>query len=106
MICEGEIAVALRPAGTEGAVVSAVGVVVKFAVTVVAEPNETGHVPVPEHPPPLQPPNAEPEAGVAVSVIDVPELKEPEHVPLGQLIPEGELVIVPEPLPECETVSV
>ena len=32
----------------------------------------TTHVPVPEHPAPLQPANAEPEPGVAVSVTTVP----------------------------------
>ena len=41
---------------------------VNVAVTVVAAVTVTVHGPVPEHPPPLQPVNVEPVAGVAVSV--------------------------------------
>jgi len=46
----------------------------KVAVTDVAAFMVTEHVPVPEHPPPLQPANVEPPAGAAVSVTDVPLL--------------------------------
>ena len=44
-----------------------------IAVTVVAAPTATRHVPVPLHPPPLQPANVEPLAAAAVSVAIVPE---------------------------------
>ena len=46
----------------------------KVAVTDVAAFMVTEHVPVPEHPPPLQPAKVEPPAGAAVSVTDVPLL--------------------------------
>jgi hypothetical protein len=46
----------------------------KVAVTDVAAFIVTEQVPVPEHPPPLQPANVDPPAGAAVSVTDVPEL--------------------------------
>ena len=86
-----------------GAVVSAD--IAKPAVTVVAEPKVSVHVPIPEHPPPLQPLNVDPDEGAAVRVMEVPELNEFEQVPLAQEIPAGELVIVPVPVPEWETVS-
>jgi hypothetical protein len=56
-----------------------------------------GAVPAQEAPP--QPANTYPAAGVAVSVRLVPELNEAEQV-VPQLMPVGELVIVPEALPE------
>ena len=65
----------------------------------------TVQVPVPEQPPPLQPVNAEPAAGVAVSVTTVPSLNDAAQV-APQLIPAGELVTVPEPVPVFVTVSV
>jgi hypothetical protein len=46
--------------------------VVKVAVTVVLALTFRTHVPVPLQPPPLQPANVEPDAGVAVSVTLVP----------------------------------
>ena len=46
----------------------------KVAVTDVAAFMVTKQVPVPEHPPPLQPAKVEPPAWAAVSVTDVPEL--------------------------------
>ena len=46
------------------------------AVTLCAELIAIVQVPVPEHPPPDQPANVEPEAAVAVSVTDVPLLYE------------------------------
>jgi hypothetical protein len=52
---------------------------------------------VPAQVPPLQPVNTKPEAGVAVSVIEVPELKFEEQVAPAQLSPAGLLVTVPEP---------
>ena len=50
---------------------------------------------VPVHPPD-HPENAYPAVGVAVSVTDEPVSKFAEHVD-PQLIPDGELVIVPLP---------
>src|SRR5207247_6584939 len=77
----------------------------KRAVTVVAALRVTVQVPVPEHPPPLQPGNVEPAAGVAVSVTAVPLAKLTEQV-APQLIPTGELVTVPLPVPAGVTVRV
>jgi hypothetical protein len=54
---------------------------------------------------PLQPVKVEPPVGVAVSVTLVGELNEAEQVP-PQLIPDGELVTPPVPLPAFVTVSV
>ena len=75
----------------------------KVAVTVVAELTVTVHVPVPVQAPP-QPLNTDPAAAAAVRVTLVPETKVAEHV-APQLIPAGELVTVPVPLPCSETVS-
>src|SRR5205809_721607 len=76
----------------------------KVAVTVVAAETETTHDPVPEHPPPLQPPKVEPAAGVAVSVTAVPLVKLAAQV-APQVMPAGELVTVPLPVPTSLTVS-
>lgn len=56
------------------------------------------HVPVPVQPPPDHPDIAEPVAGKAVKVTTVPWLYAPEQL-VPQLMPDGELVTVPEPLP-------
>src|SRR5258708_38649091 len=48
------------------------GGTVKVAVTVVAAATVTTHVPVPEHPPPLQPVNTLPAVGVAARVTTPP----------------------------------
>src|SRR5438552_2254003 len=77
----------------------------KVAVTVVAALRVTVQVPVPEQPPPLQPVKVEPAAGVAVSVTAVPLAKLAEQV-APQLIPAGELVTVPLPVPAGLTVRV
>jgi hypothetical protein len=53
-------------------------------------------VPLPPQPPPLQPTNLEPAAGLALRVTDVPAPKLALQVE-PQLIPEGELVTVPLP---------
>jgi len=74
-------------------------------VTVVAAESVTVQVPVPEQPPPLQPVKVEPAAGVAVSVTTVPLAKLAEQV-APQLIPAGELVTVPLPVPAGVTVRV
>ena len=73
-------------------------------MTVVAAETVTVHVPVPEHPPPLQPVKVEPATGVAVSVTAVPLVKLAAQV-APQLIPTGELVTVPLPVPAGVTVS-
>src|SRR5436309_2657833 len=77
---------------------------VKVAVTVVAAETVTTHDPVPEQPPPLQPVKVEPAAGVAVNVTAVPLAKLAEQL-APQLIPAGELVTVPLPVPALLTVS-
>ena len=53
-------------------------------------------------PVPLQPEKVEPEAAVAVRVTTVPLLKIPEQV-VPQLMPAGELVTVPLPVPADDT---
>src|SRR5438034_10837726 len=64
--------------------------------------DRTVHVPVPLQagvPPPLQPANVEPAAGVAVSVMALPTpVKDAVQVP-PQSMPPGALVTVPEPVP-------
>jgi hypothetical protein len=67
------------------------------AVTDVAAVIERVHVDVPVQAPD-QPANLEPVAGVAVSLTCVPVGKPSVHV-APQLIPAGELVIVPVPVP-------
>jgi hypothetical protein len=59
------------------------------------------HVPVPLHAPD-QPENVDPVLGVAVSVMEVPAAKPALHV-WPQLIPDGALLTVPEPLPASTT---
>ena len=78
---------------------------VKVAVTVVAAESVIVHDPVPEQPPPVQPVKVEPAAAVAVSVTVVPLAKLAEQV-APQLIPTGELVTVPLPVPAGVTVRV
>jgi hypothetical protein len=77
----------------------------KVAVTEVAALIATVQVPVPEHPPPLQPVNVEPAAAAAVNVTEVPLVNDAEQV-APQEIPAGLLVTVPLPAPALETVSV
>lgn len=62
----------------------------------------TVQVNVPEHPDPFQPVNDEPAAGVAVSVTDDPSAKISEQS-APQLIPAGDEVTVPPPVPDFET---
>jgi len=76
---------------------------VKVAVTVVAALRVTVQVPVPLHPPPLQPVKVEPAASAAVSVTAVPLVKLAEQV-APQVIPAGALVTVPLPVPAGVTV--
>jgi hypothetical protein len=65
------------------------------------------HAPVPEHPPPVQPINTEPDAGVAVNTGFSPVDTETEHV-VPQLIDCADpvLVIVPTPNPFLKVVRV
>ena len=64
----------------------------------------TVHLPVPEHAP-VQPVNREPEAALALSVTFWPLGKLAEQV-APQLIPPGELVTDPVPVPDLVTVRV
>jgi hypothetical protein len=82
-----------------------VGVVeaLNVAVTEVLAVRFALQVPVPLHAPD-HPANVEPEFGVAVSVTVVPLAKLALHV-WPQLIPEGLLVVVPDPVPLFCTVS-
>jgi hypothetical protein len=74
----------------------------KSAVTVVAALSVTVQAPVPVHPPPLHPLKSEPASGAAVSVTMVPLGKLAEQL-VPQLMPAGELVTVPTPLPALLT---
>jgi hypothetical protein len=76
--------------------------VLKVAVTAVAAFILTVHVPVPAQAPD-QPAKVEPAAGVAVSVTAVPPEYFAEQV-APQLMPAGELVTVPLPVPALVTV--
>jgi hypothetical protein len=76
-----------------------------LAVTVVAAVSVRVQEPVPEQPPPLQPVKMEPEAAVTVKVTAVLLENFAKHL-LPQLIPLGELVTVPVPVPVLLTVSV
>ena len=76
---------------------------VKVAVTDLAASIVRLQDPGPEHAP-LQPVKVEPAAGVAVSVTVAPSAKDALQV-APQLIPEGLLVTVPEPLPAFKTAS-
>src|SRR5262245_45020463 len=62
-------------------------------------------VPVPLHPPPLQPSKIEPAAAAAVSVTELPVGNEALQV-FPQLMPAGLLVTVPAPPPAFVTVRV
>src|SRR5207247_1428873 len=77
----------------------------KVAVTVVAALRVTVQVPVPEHPPPLQPVKVEPAAGAAVNVTAVPLAKLAAQA-APQLVPAGAWVTCPLPAPPRVTVRV
>ena len=77
--------------------------VLNVAVTVVFEETVTVQLPVPEHPPPDQPANVEPDVADAVSVTDVPLFIVVEHVAPQLIAPP---VTVPEPVPFLEVVRV
>jgi hypothetical protein len=80
-----------------------IGSRVKVAVTAVAVERDREQVPVPEHPPPLQPEKVEPGSGLAERVTLLPKGKLLEHVG-PQSIPAGALVTVPLPVPILLTV--
>jgi len=84
-------------------IVSAKDGKVNVAVTVCAALIVTLQVPVPAQPPPLQPVNVEPAAGVAVSVTAAPLANAAEHVAPHEM-PVGALVTVPAPVPAVLTV--
>jgi hypothetical protein len=71
----------------------------KVAFMVISEVIGTVQLPVPEQPPPDQPSNIEPQLGLAVSLTDVPDANEALQVE-PQLMPDGELLTVPEAVPE------
>ena len=71
----------------------------------VAALSVTEQVAVPEQPPPLQPLNVDPAAGVAVKVTAVPLAYVPEQFPPHEM-PPGLLLTIPLPAPVFETVSV
>lgn len=83
-----------------------VGAGENVAVTAVAEvPTLIVQAPVPEQPPPLHPLNTEAEeAGVAVRTTEEPLSKFAEQV-APQLIPTGELVTDPDPVPARVTLT-
>ena len=75
-----------------------------MAVTAIDPLPATVQGAVPMQPPPLQPLNMEPEAGIAVSVTDAPaRYVAAQAVP--QRIPAGVLATVPAPVPAFVTVT-
>jgi hypothetical protein len=78
-------------------VVRANACALNVAVTDFAAVIDTTQAPVPLHAP-VQPANVEPADAVGVSVTDVALLKLAEHV-VPQLMPDGELVTLPLPVP-------
>ena len=71
------------------------------AVPVVAAFMVTTHVPVPAHPPPVQPVKVDPAAGVAVSVTGVPLAYATAQIE-PQFMPAGLLETVPLPVPALD----
>jgi len=80
------------------------GAILNKAVTSAAVLIVTVQVPVPEHPPPDHPAKTEPPPAVAVSSTGVPPAYSSEQSE-PQVMPVGELVTVPEPVPDLSTVS-
>ena len=77
----------------------------KVAVTPAEEvPMMKLHVPVPAQTPPLQPAKNDPGVGAAVRVTAAPVPKMTEQV-APQLIPAGELLTVPDPVPASVTLT-
>jgi hypothetical protein len=90
------------PASETVRVSDARGIAVNVAVTFLAELIATVQLPVPLHPPPDQPANRDPEAGLAANVMFCPRGSGFEHVP-GQEMPPP--LTRPLPVPEMEVVS-
>lgn len=78
---------------------------VKVAVTDLFESIVTVQEPVPEHPPPDHPSKIESDAAVAVRVTVVPVVTDAVQVE-PQLMPEGDEVTVPLPVPLLLTLRV
>lgn len=78
---------------------------VNEAVTVLSESIVAVQDPVPEHPPPLQPAKIESVPAEAVRETVVPSVYVAAQ-PVPQLIPDGELVTVPLPVPAFATIRV
>ena len=72
--------------------------VVNVAVTLAAAFMRTVQAPVPVQAP-LQPAKVEPATGEAANVTEVPAPKLAEQLALQALMPEGELVTEPDPVP-------
>jgi hypothetical protein len=81
------------------------GAGLKLAVTVTEELVANAHGPVPVHPPPDQPSNTEPLPAAALNVTSVPGATVMAHDE-PQLMPAGELVTVPLPVPDFVTATV
>ena len=108
-----QVAPQLMPAGAEVTVpvpvpafetVMVTGFGLNVAVTPSAVLVETVHVPVPVQPPPLQPANVEPVAGVAVRTTDIPG-PYASLQSVGQLMPAGADTTVPTPVPASVTTT-
>lgn len=82
-----------------------VGIFVNVATTTLSEVEFTVQLPVPEHTPPVHPPNVDPESGVAVRVSVVESFTTSEQS-LPQDIPVPDTVPVPEPSGVTDTVYV
>jgi hypothetical protein len=93
MVCGVVVAVIVRPPGVEAVNVA---VTLRSALIVTVQP------PVPVHAPD-QPAKVDPAAGVAIMPTVAPEVKSAAQVD-PQLMPDGELVTVPDPLPARVTV--
>ena len=89
----------------DGVDVTAVGIVVNVATTTLSDVEFTVQLPVPEHTPPVQPENVDPESGVAVRVSVVESFTTSEQS-LPQDIPVPDTVPVPEPSLVTDTVYV
>src|SRR6266851_4375573 len=85
--------------------VGAPGAAANVAVTALGAMTVMAHAHVPLHPPPLQPVNVDPTAGVAASVSTVPLAYVAPHV-VRQLIPAVALVTVPLLVPDLLTINV
>jgi hypothetical protein len=89
----------------DGVDVTAVGIVVNVATTTLSDVEFTVQLPVPEHTPPVQPENVDPESGVAVRISVVESFTTSEQS-LPQDIPVPDTVPVPEPSLVTDTVYV